>query len=268
MGFFSDIVGGITGSTQARGAQQAASQQVEAGRQAIEATEAAARRGQEFLSPFSGIGRQGLAQADFLANPQAQFDFLQSNPLFRRSLDAANTETQNLAAARGRLSAGDTLEQLSNNVLLSAQPLIQDQRQDINNLLNFGSGLAQTQANVEIGQGTNAGNLLTDIGTARSAGTIGAANARAALPSNIVNLAGGVGSAVAAFSDPKLKTNIKKIGTRNGFEWFAWQWNSIAEKLGLTGSSEGVMADKVLKTNPELIGHSNGFMTVNYEGIL
>ena len=217
MGFFSDItsvatggvlggsslldplVGGITGKTQADAAEKAAAQQIAAGQQAIQATQAATAEGQQFLSPFGELGQRGLDLSGFLANPQAQFDFLQSNPLFQASLDAANTQTQNQAASRGRLSAGDTLQQLSNNVLLSAQPLIANQRQDINNLLNLGTGVAQTQANVAIGQGSNVGNLLTDIGTARSAGTIGVGNARAAFPSNLVNLAGGVGGAVTAF---------------------------------------------------------------------
>ena len=73
---------------------------------------------------------------------------------------------------------------------------------------------------------------------------------------------------MATFSDPKLKTNIKQVGTINGFDWFTWDWNDVAAKLGLTGSSEGVMADKVKKTNPELIDEHSGYMTVNYGGVL
>lgn len=81
--------------------------------------------------------------------------------------------------------------------MLSAQPLIGQQRQDINNLLNLGTGLAQTQANVAIGQGTNVGNLLTDIGASQAAGLVGGANARTQGAQNLLNL--GLQGAGAAF---------------------------------------------------------------------
>ena len=261
------LVDDITGEDAAKdAARDAAKVQAAAGGDAIAAQQLASAKGQEFLTPFAQVGQQGIDQSNFLANPQAQFDFLQNNPLFQMGLDNANTQTQNIAAARGRLSAGDTLQQLSNNALLAAQPLIANQRQDINNLLNLGSGIAQTQANVAIGEGTNVGNLLTDIGAANAAGIVGAGNVEAQGAQAL--LQAGLTGAGLAFSDPKLKTNIKQIGQKNGFDWFSWDWNDIALKLGLTGSSEGVMADIVQLTNPELIGESSGYMTVNYGGIL
>lgn len=174
MGF----VRNLTGSTAAKAARQAGDVQAAAGREAIEATEAAAQRAQQFLTPFEPLIQRGIEGASFLGDPQAQFDFLQGNPLFQAALENANQQTLQQAAARGRLSAGDTLQQLSQNVLLSAQPLITQQRQDVGNLLNVASGLSQTRGNIEIGQGTNVGNLLTDIGAAQAGGLVGAANAR------------------------------------------------------------------------------------------
>ena len=112
----------------------------------------------------------------------------------------ANTVTQKSAASRGRLSAGDTLEELSNNVLLSASPLIDRQRQDINNLLNLGTGIAGSQANIETGLGATTGGLITDIGSARSAGLVGGANARAAGASNLLNTALNIGSTIAGLA--------------------------------------------------------------------
>ena len=261
------LVDDITGEDAAKdAAKEAARVQAAAGGDAIAAQQLASAKGQEFLQPFAELGQQGIDQAGFLANPQAQFEFLQSNPLFQMGLDNLNTQTQNVAASRGRLSAGDTLQQLTNNSLLAAQPLIGQQRQDINNLLNLGSGIAQTQANVAIGEGTNVGNLLTDIGAATAGGIVGASNIEAQGRQGL--LQAGLTGAGLAFSDPRLKTNIKKIGQRNGFDWFSWDWNDIAVTLGLKGSSEGVMADRVQLTNPELIGENSGYMTVNYGGIL
>lgn len=189
--------------------QQAAGAQVGLGREAIVAGEEAAARGQEFLAPFGIVGEQALDQAGFLTDPQAQFDFLQNNPLFDLALQNANQQTQFGAASRGRLSAGDTLQQLSNNVLLSAQPLVNQQSQNIAGLLDFGRGLATTQANVEIGQGSNVANLLTQIGNAQAAGIVGSANALqvgAQAPQQatqqLLSLAGVVGG--AAIGNPNL----------------------------------------------------------------
>lgn len=195
MSFVSDVLSGITGETAAEGATDAAATNLQGTREAIAATQAAAQEGQQFLAPYAGVGQQGLDQTNFLTDPQAQFDFLQSNPLFQLSLDNANASTNNMAAARGRLSAGDTLQQLSNNVLLSSQPLIAEQKRSIGDLLNFGSGIAQSQANTAIGTGTNVGNLITSGASSTAAGQVAAANAATAGASNVLSsglLAGGL----------------------------------------------------------------------------
>ena len=82
------------------------------------------------------------------------------------------------ASAGRRLSFGDTLQQLSNNVLLSASPLIDRQREDVLNLLNLGTGVATSQANIETGQQARISDLTTSGAAATAAGTVGAANAR------------------------------------------------------------------------------------------
>lgn len=189
MGFVKNTIGNITGSAPAKAAGQAAAQQQASTREAIAAREASAERAQEFLSPFGAPGEQGLEQAGFLTDPQQQFEFLQSNPLFGLALEQAQTGTQKLAAARGRLSAGDTLADLSRNVLLQASPLIGEQKRSIAGLLDFGRGIAGQQANVEIGAGSQIAPLLQDIGNIQAAGTIGAANARAQGTQNLINLA-------------------------------------------------------------------------------
>jgi len=112
----------LTGKDQAKAAVRAAEIQAGAAGEGVEETRAARERALGFLQPFQQVGESGLEQAGFLTDPTAQFDFLQSNPLFAAALEQAQTGTQNIAAARGRLSAGDTLQQLSEIVLLSAAP--------------------------------------------------------------------------------------------------------------------------------------------------
>lgn len=239
---FGDIAG-FSGKTSAEASLESSKQQERLGREAL-----------GLLEPFQGIGEQGLAEAGFLTDPNAQFEFLQNNPLFAESLRNVNEQTTNIAAARGRLSAGDTLEQLSSNVLLSAAPLIQQQKGSIIDLLNFGQSTAAQQ-----------GGLLTGIGATQAAGTVGAANARAQGSQNVAQLAGTV---AGLFSDPKLKINRIKTGEENGFTTWSWDWNELAfEKFGLSGSSFGVMADEVKQKSPSAIIMKDGFMTVNYKMI-
>ena len=252
---------GFTGVTGANAALAGAQLQAEAGREAIAGQRAAAERGQEFFAPFAGVAERGVAESDFLANPQAQFDFLQENPLFKLALENANQKTLQRSSAGRRTSFGDTLQELSNNVLLSAPPLIDRQRQDIGGLIDLGSGIAGSQANIETGKAAGVGGLLTDIGAAEAAGGVGAANAGAAGAQNVAT----TGAAIASlFSDERLKENIKPDGTMMGRNWYTWDWNEIAESLGLSGSSSGVIAQE----NPDIsIMDESGYLKVNYGAI-
>lgn len=254
----------FAGDEAAKASRRAANQQAQAGEAAIVAQREAAQRAQGFFQPFQGAAERGIEASSFLANPQAQFDFLQSNPLFNLSLENANRQTQQAAASRGRLNAGDTLQQLSNNVLLASTPLIDRQRQDVNNLLNLGTGVATSQANIETGQAANIADLTTGIGAAQAAGTVGAANARTAGTQQLLDI--GTTAGLLAFSDERLKTNKVKIGEKSGRNWYSWDWNELAgEIMGLFGSSEGVMAQEVLKTNPEaVVMDETGYYKVNY----
>jgi hypothetical protein len=151
-----NAIADLTGKNASDAAEEAANLQIQAGKDAS-----------ALFDPYAGLGQQGVDQANFLTDPQAQFDFLQNNPLFQMGLDNANQQTLGLAAARGRLSAGDTLQQLNNNALQVASPLIQNQQSNIGQLLNYGLQTAGNQ-----------GNLLTGQGAAGAAGLVGSANAR------------------------------------------------------------------------------------------
>lgn len=239
MGFIRDL----TGRTAVDAATNAADAQVVGGEEAS-----------ALLDPFQQIGQQGLDQSGFLTDSAQQFDFLQNNPLFQLGLDNANQQTMQGAASRGRLSSGDTLQQLNNNALLAGQGLIGDQKNSIQNLLSTGLNVAGAQ-----------GNLRTGQAAAQAGGIVGAANARGARAQNVFDL--GSQAAAAYFSDPKLKDEIKLISSRNGFNIYSWVWNEAAAKLGLFGASSGVMADEVKETNPDAITMEGEYMKVNYDMI-
>jgi|GEM_PF-1400381 len=263
MGFVRDL----TGKTAVEAAGKSADVQVQAGQEAS-----------ALLDPFQGVGQSGIDQAGFLTDPNAQFEFLQNNPLFQLGLDNANQQTMQGAASRGRLSSGDTLQQLNNNAMLVGQGLISDQKQSIGSLLDFGFNTAGAQ-----------GNLRTGQGAAQAAGIVGAANARGDRAGNLLGMfgnfadgfsgggggGGGSGADMAQlaqmgmkmFSDPSLKDLIEFIRKENGFNIYSWVWNDLAGKLGLFGSSTGVMADEIKESNPDAITMDRGYMKVNYDMI-
>jgi hypothetical protein len=166
MGFVRDL----TGKTAANDARKAGELQGDA---AVEA--------KNLLNPFAALGQQGLDQAGFLTDPNQQFNFLQSNPLFQLALNNANNQTLQQAAARGRISSDDTQQSLANNVLLQASPLINQQMGAIGGLIDLGFNTAGNQ-----------GNLLTGEAAARAGGLIGEGNARGAAAQNILDIGGNV----------------------------------------------------------------------------
>ncbi len=66
-------------------------------------------------------------------------------------------------------------------------------------------------------------------------------------------------------SDERLKTNIKYVGDVNGHRTYTWEWNELANSLGVRGISSGVLAQEVKKYMPEaIVMNSNGYYQVNY----
>ena len=188
---FKDEIGqgvdAITGKTSGDAAIDAAKLQQQGVTEAIAERRRATELAQGRFQPFDAFPQRGADASQFLANPQAQFDFLQSNPLFNLALENANTQTNQRAASRGRLSAGDTLQSLSNNVLLSANPLIDRQREDSTNLLKFGGDIAASRGNIDIGQAAGIGDLITSGTAAGAGGIVGEANARTQGVHNLLN---------------------------------------------------------------------------------
>ena len=129
-------------------------------------------------------------------------------------------------------------------------------------LLNVGTGVSRSQANAALGLGSDLQNLVQSQANVASAGILGQNQIAADATAQRQGLATTLLS--TAFSDPILKTNKKVIGWRNGFTIWSWDWNALANALGLFGRGEGVMANEVKRKRPEAITMSRGYMMVNY----
>jgi hypothetical protein len=82
----------------------------------------------------------------------------------------------------------------------------------------------------------------------------------------------GVGTGIGATqtpspSDPRLKTDIHKLGKHNGHNLYSWKWNEEGRRLTGLEYGAGVMADEVLEKDPAAVSMQDGYLAVNYSRI-
>lgn len=265
-----DLAGTHSGKQARKAAEKAAREQEEG----IQAGIAEQRRQfditQSNLQPFQEAGTAALgSQQDLLGlnGPEAQaaaFAALEQSPGQQFLRDRAQKNLLRNASAIGGLGGGNVRSALVQQGVGFAQQDLQNQFGRLGQLAGQGQSAATS-----IGQfGTqSAGNIqqgLAASGQARASGILGVQQADAQQQQQMQQTAATVAS---FFSDPKLKSNKKIIGRKNGFNIWSWSWNELAGTLGLSGNDTGVMADEVKIIAPNAVSERNGFMVVNYEMI-
>lgn len=140
-----------------------------------------------------------------------------------------------LSELEGQVRAGELIRQQQQAELES--PLRQ---------LDFFRNFATTQP------GVGGGALPDRPGIASQLGDLG---------QGIGSVAGGVGTALALFSDRRLKENIVLVGTDKGFNIYEFKY------IGKEGRYRGVMAQEVQEVNPEAVVEKEGHLAVHYDMI-
>lgn len=199
-----------------------------------------------------------------------------SSPLYQSimgGLEAGEEAILRSASTTGGLRSGNVQEALYDyNTQLSNKALLESYNQQLQGLTGM-AGLptyAPQIAQGMAGIGATQAGGISRAGEVRGQGQIAAGQAQQAGQQQAWgNMMGMANLGVAAygagmFSDRRLKTNIKRVGEMNGHPWYTWDWNVVAQKMGLEGSSSGVLADDLVKTNPEAISFLNCFMFVDY----
>jgi hypothetical protein len=212
-----------------------------------------ARQQQQDLLGLSGAEAQNTAFSQFNDSPGQQFlrDRAQKN-LLRNS------------AAIGGLGGGNVRSALVQQGIGFAQQDFQNQFGRLGQLAGQGQAAATSAGQFGANAASNIQQGLASGSQARASGILGAQQARAGAQ----DAGGQFGTALLSyFSDPKLKTNKKIIGVKNGHNIWSWTWNELASGLGLRGNDKGVMADEVKAKKPEAVSVRDGYMTVNYSMI-
>lgn len=188
---------GKKGREAARDSAQVQSDSAAAAQQGLSEREAVFRSD---LAPYRQAGADALPLLnEFNTNPQAQVDYLNSNPLFQASLGVKDRATAGRLASQGRIGTGDQSMQLQENYLNAASPLIAQREQQLLNLANIGQSSAAQTGVSSLNAGRSIGELGMQGANATAAGIVGAQQATAnqnaqilqALPTVLGPLMGG-----------------------------------------------------------------------------
>jgi len=173
-------VGAVANSiNSADAAQDAARVQTKAANTAAEGVDRRFDLFRDDLATYRQAGESAMPLlSEFNSNPQAQYDYLQSNPLFQASMDVSDRDTAARLASQGRVGTGDASEQLQQNYLLNAAPLIQQREQQLLNLAQIGQASSAQTGAAGINAATTSGDLITQGANSSAAGIIGQENAR------------------------------------------------------------------------------------------
>ena len=302
MGFISNIVDTVTGGKDAakaaeKGSGVAADAMIEGGEQARDAyrdnyqyQREGEIKARDYLRNANEIDRQGSSNAQRrlmglygigggTGSQQTLIDQAENSPLYGAITGTRKAGEESIArnaSMTGGLRSGNVQANMYDfNQRLDERALLESYNQQLGGLEDISRW--QTNENNIAEAMMRPGETRTDAftqgdlarasstaeaGGLRGLGITGAGQAIQSGRAGLADLAGNVAGAV--WSDRRLKDNIEFIGNHHGINVYEWQWNVLAEALGLSGYDTGVRADEVELVMPEAVGEREGFKTVNY----
>ena len=234
-----------------------------------------------------GGSRHGVAEAELgrnVASQLAQSSAGLRQAGFQNAQQAALADIQNRMAAQ-QYNVGSGLQGQQQRLAAANQ---------LANISNLGFGMGQTVQQNLMQQGAlqqGVQQALIDAAKQQYAGYTGApaasinylSNAIGATPTggtttqsgspglfNMLSTIAGIAAQAGAFSDVRLKKDIKQIGKLpNGINLYKWAWNKIGKAIGADKfPTVGVLAQEVQKINPEfVVKGDDGYLRVNYSKI-
>jgi len=217
------------------------------------------------LGPLSSIGFGAAGQQAGFQNRGGQ---TAAELAFQTGRDLAGGRTRAGEQLAGAI--GGTTSALSSLANQQGTGISQLTGQAGSNLANLLSGAGQQQAggqtqlagllaNLSTQQGSQVAGLPSIPGTQQTRGII----------DSIGQAASGAGTAMAAFSDSRLKENIEKIGvTDKGHNLYTWDWNEIGLTKAGDSPTIGVIAQEALKKDPSLVSiDEDGYLMVDYSRV-
>jgi|688.fasta_scaffold30662_15 hypothetical protein len=284
MSFIRKALGSITGATAAaRGAQEASATQAASAERGIEEQRRQFDKMVELMSPYLAVGAPALTGQQALIGlqgpeaEQAAIDRLTGGSTFQELSRQGEEAILSRASATGGLRGGNVQQALAQFRPQLLSELIEQQYGRLGGLASMGQSAAAGQAAAGQQTGANVANLLANQGSALAGGQLAAGNVNRQIFGDVLGalktggeafkaFGGGTaaagGSGAAAFSDQRLKKNVKRIGTRKdglGVYEFDYIWGG-ARQIGL-------MAQEVQAVYPDAVSEIDGFLAVDYSKV-
>ncbi len=197
------------------------------------------------------------------------------DPLVAERLKIAQGQLGSVGLSR----SGTALEEVSaipTELGFALEQTIQDRKGD---LVDLGFQGAQAQGAFGSVAGAGIADLLGGIGASKSAGILtreqmlaeqrsqdlASKSAKSAAKTSAI----GDIAKFLLFSDPRLKTNVEKVGEVDGLGIYQWDW--IPEAEGTTVEAfepAGFMADEVERKYPEFVGEFCGWKVIDYPALI
>lgn len=298
------VAGGIYSSSQQAGAaEDAANAQTASAASGIAEQHRQFDAVQKLLMPYANAGAGALTgQQDLIGlngngAQQTAIDALKNGPQFQSMLAAGNNNILQNASATGGLRGGNTQAAIAQFSPQLLNQIIDQQYTRLGGLTTLGQNSAAGVGNAGMATGNSVTNLLQQQGAAQAGNALAQGRAQAGVAnsitsgigayagmggfgsfggssysnSNAVNGSGvdpygnlGGASTAGDFSDARLKTNIKRIGTSTkGAPLYEWEWKATGKK------GRGVIAQEVAHV-PGAVAQdpATGFLTVDYSKVL
>lgn len=182
------------------------------------------------------------------------------------------------ALAGGRTRAGEQIAGQVASTTSALADLLARQGAGGADIIGAGTGdiadILATAGTEEAGARQDLGALLAEL-SSRAGGQVAGLpglpglRRREGVLSSIGEGAAGIGTAIAAFSDIRLKKDIVKIGqTEKGINLYTWTWNEIGRRLTGRLKGIGVIAQEIREIIPEAVTVDQGWLRVDYNKVL
>lgn len=249
------------------GSGKALAAQVNAINQAIATQKEQFNFVKDLMAPYTEGGEQAFGSSlDLLGlgegSQQEAIDALTNQDYFKGLVNQGEQALLQNASATGGLRGGNTQAALAQFRPSMIANLVQQQLSNLGGITATGMQAGGTVAGASQNYGNNVGNMQMQIGSAIANQALMKGSQQSGLGSaigmgaQVAGVAGGLGW--QPFSDIRLKSNIRKIGShKKGFGIYEYD---------IFGNHEvGVLAQEVQQYIPSAIKmHPSGYLTVNY----
>lgn len=220
------------------------------------------------------LGKQGAtalsSQLGSLTTPFSYSAFT-ADPSYQFLQDEAAKATERSAAARGSVYAPSTMKALQDRSQSLASTEYNNafnrdmaSKSSIFDMLSGVSSIGQNQAASNAQYGWNYADAISNNNIGLQNAVLAAAQSKNAatqsMLGNWMNLAGKAATAAAA-SDRRVKDRIERVGKKNGFNLYHFNYKGGDKRY------EGVMAQEVAAKRPDAVTSINGVLHVYYDKI-